>query len=219
MKFWIDENIPRQLGKAVRPMVAQRDDWLSIEDFLALDRESLDQKYEYMKGHMYALAGGSTNHSIITSHANRIIGNHIEAQSSPCVTFSSDMTLKINDVCFLPDVMVSCNEKDLEESKTYIESPKLVIEVLSPSTVKRDRGEKFLYYTNNPSIQEYVLISQNTMRFEVYTRKGLEWVYKRYIHGENVELKSIGLIFPIEKLYERVILPPEQPFLESLHDE
>ncbi len=85
-------------------MVAQRDDWLSLEDFLALDRETLDQKYEYIDGHMYALAGGSTNHSIITSHANRIVGNHIQAQSSPCVTFSGDMTLKIYDACFLPDV-------------------------------------------------------------------------------------------------------------------
>ena len=49
-------------------MVAQRDDWLSLEDFLALDRESLDQKYEYINGHMYALAGGSTNHSIIAAN-------------------------------------------------------------------------------------------------------------------------------------------------------
>jgi len=196
-------------------MVAQRDDWLSLEDFLALDRETLDQKYEYLDGHMYALAGGSTNHSIITSHANRIVGNHIEAQSSPCVTFSGDMTLKIYDACFLPDVMVSCNEKDLEESKTYIEFPKLVIEVLSPSTVKKDRGEKFLYYTNWPSIQEYALMSQDIMLVEVYTRQGLEWGYRKYRRGGNVEFRSIGLIFPIEKLYARVILPPEKPFLGS----
>jgi len=62
-------------------MVAQRDDWLSIEDFLALDRESLDQKYEYIDGHMYALAGGSGNHGLIISNTNTIIRNHLKGTS------------------------------------------------------------------------------------------------------------------------------------------
>jgi len=187
-------------------MVAQRDDWLSIEDFLALDRESLDQRYEYMDGHMYALAGGSTNHSVITANAAKIIGNHLDDQSSPCMTFNPDMTLKIQNACSLPDVMVSCNEKDLAESKTYIEFPKLVIEVLSPSTMRRDRYEKLLRYTNCPSIQEYVLISQDRILVEIFTREGLRWGYDRYESGENIEFKSIGLIFSIEKLYRRAIL-------------
>jgi len=186
--------------------VQRNDDWLSIEDFLALDRESLDQKYEYMDGHMYALAGGSTNHSIISANTARIIGNHLEDQSSPCTTFNSDMTLKLQNACYLPDVMVSCNEKDLEESKTYIEFPRLVIETLSPSTMRRDRYEKLLHYTKCPSIQEYALISQDIMLVEIYTRKDQEWIYHRYECDENVELKSIGLIFPIEKLYRRAIL-------------
>src|SRR5438445_8738199 len=137
-------------------MVAQRDKWLSLEDFLALDRESLDQKYEYMNGHMYALAGGSSNHSVISVNAMAVIHNHLNEQSSPCITYNADMTLKIQDAGFLPDVMVSCNEKDIGENKTYIESPSLVVEVLSPSTMKRDRYDKLLRYTNCRSIQEYV---------------------------------------------------------------
>ncbi|HEY4034364.1 MAG TPA: Uma2 family endonuclease [Ktedonobacteraceae bacterium] len=186
-------------------MAVQREsDWLSIEDFLALDRESLDQKYEYMDGHMYALAGGSTNHSIISVNAIALISSHLG--DGPCTTFNSDMTLKLQNACYLPDVMVSCDKKDLEESKTYIEFPRLVIEVLSPSTMRRDRYEKLLHYTKCPSIQEYALISQDIMLVEIYTRKDQEWIYHRYECDENVELKSIGLIFPIEKLYRRAIL-------------
>src|SRR2546429_4080933 len=196
-------------------MVAQRDDWLSVEDFLALDRESLDQKYEYMDGHMYALAGGSGNHGLIISNANRIIGNHL--RSSPCATLV-EMTLKIRSACFLPDVMVTCNKKDIEENKTYMEFTKLVIEVLSPSTEKGDRGKKFLRYINCPSVQEYVLISQDIMLVEKYTRASPEWRYRSYRRGENVEFKSIGFIFPIEELYERVILPPEEFFEEESAD-
>src|SRR2546429_9667064 len=90
-------------------MVAKRDEWMSVEDFLALDRESLDQKYEYIDGHMYALAGGSSNHGLIISNTNTIISQHLK--KSPCVTLV-EMTLKIEDACFLPDVMVTCNEQD-----------------------------------------------------------------------------------------------------------
>jgi len=198
-------------------MVAQRrDEWISLEDFLALDRESLDQKYEYMNGHMYALAGGSSNHSVISVNTMAIIHNHLNDQSSPCVTYNADMTLKTQDACFLPDVMVSCNQKDIEENKTYIESPSLVVEVLSPSTMKRDRYDKLYSYTHCPSIQEYVLISQDRILVEIYTQNGLKWEYCAYSHGENVELHSIGLTFPIEELYRRAILSRETPLEEDI---
>ena len=81
-----------------------------------------------------------------------------------------------------------------------------MIEVLSPSTEKRDRGEKFLRYINWPSVREYVLISQDIMLVEIYTRKDPNWEYCKYEGGENVEFQSIGLTFPIEKLYRRAIL-------------
>jgi Uma2 family endonuclease len=196
-------------------MVAQRDEWLdeqlSVEDFLALDRESLDHRYEYVDDHMYALAGGSGNHGLIMANTHAVIHHHL--RRSPCATLT-EMSLKVHGACYLPDVMVTCNEKDIEENKTYMEFPKLVIEVLSPSTEKKDRGEKFLRYTSWPSIQEYVLISQDVMRVEVYRRGSPEWRYQVYRHGEKVELKSIGFTFPIEEIYERVVLPLCKPFLE-----
>jgi Uma2 family endonuclease len=195
-------------------MVAQRDDWLSVEDFLALDRENLDQKYEYIDGHMYALAGGSGNHGLIIANTHAMI--HHRLKGSSCATLT-EMTFKVNGVCYLPDVMVTCSEKDIEENKTYMEFPKLVIEVLSPSTEKRDRGEKFLRYINWPSVQEYVLINQEMMLVEIFTRERLEWRYRAYKHGEKVELKSIGFNFPIEEIYERVTLSPNKSFLESLY--
>jgi Uma2 family endonuclease len=163
---------------------------------------------------MYALAGDSVNHSLIISNTNGIIHHHLKG--SPCVSLIA-MTFKVNNACFLPDVMVTCGEKEIEENKTYTEFSKLVIEVLSSSTEKRDRGEKFLRYINWPSVQEYVLINQEMMLVEIFAREGLEWRYRAYKHGEKVELKSIGFIFPIEEIYERVILSPNKSFLESLY--
>jgi Uma2 family endonuclease len=192
-------------------MVAQRDDWFSVEDFLALDRESLEQKYEYRNGRMIAMAGDSKHHGMLISNLHLILGNHLKG--SPCFVFT-EMTLKIDDECLLPDLMVTCDEKDLaeDENPTYIEYPKLVIEVLSPSTEKADRGEKFLKYTYCPSIQEYVLINYECTLVQIERRQGGQWLTTWFKQGENVELQSIGLTVPVEEIYDRVVLPAFEPF-------
>ncbi len=193
-------------------MVAGRDEWMSIDDFLALDRESLGQKYEFRNGQMVAMAGGSKHHAAIIGNLYAILRNHLK--DSPCFAFASEMTLKIKEDALIPDLMVTCNEKDLDfaENKTYIEYPKLVIEVLSPSTEQVDRGEKFFKYTFCSSIQEYVLINYNCMLVQRETRKGMQWLSTWFGKGENVEFESIGLTVPVEEIYDRIILPPFDPF-------
>src|ERR1700724_3534765 len=117
-------------------MVAKRHEQMTVEDFLALDREKLDQKYEFRNGQMVAMAGGSTNHTLLITNTSMLIQSQL--RKSPCSALVEG-TLKIEDECYIPDIMVTCNEQDLTENKTYIEHPKLVIEVLSPSTEKYDR--------------------------------------------------------------------------------
>src|SRR5947207_1439918 len=99
-------------------MVAQRDEWMSIEDFLALDRENLDQKYEFINGQMVAMAGGSKHHAVLIGNLYSILRNHLKG--SPCFAFTSEMTLKIKEEGLLPDLMVTCSEEDLDfaENKT-----------------------------------------------------------------------------------------------------
>src|SRR5437588_5712684 len=109
-------------------MVAKRDDWMSVEDFLALDREKLDRKYELRNCHMIAMAGGTINHGTLISNTHALIQVHL--RKSPCRVFSEG-TLKVEDERYLPDIMVTYNEHNLTGNKTYIEHPKLVIEVLS----------------------------------------------------------------------------------------
>ena len=224
-------------------MVAKREEWLSIEDFLALDRESLDQKYEYRNGHMVAMVGGSTHHGILIANTHTLLvqagvsafqidplsvkslatwnsvrfcvrlylGQHLKGK--PCFAFV-EMTLKLEDSCFIPDLMVTCNEQDLTDNKTYIEYPSLVIEVLSPSTESDDRGEKFFQYINSPTIQEYVLINYKVKLLQMYTKKGLEWVYSDSKDTGTIELQTIGLTVPIEEVYDRIALPLPKSFIE-----
>jgi Uma2 family endonuclease len=196
-------------------MVADRAEWMTVEDFLALDRENLDQKYEFINGQMVAMAGGSTNHSILINNLHGLLYSHL--RKGPCIAFVEG-TLKVEDECYLPDIMVTCNEQDLTENKTYIEYPKLVIEVLSPSTEANDRRNKLLVYTQCLSIQEYVLVNWDCMLVQKMTRKDTQeldqipWVDHWYGRGESVELGTIGLTLPVDDIYEKIILPPSDLF-------
>lgn len=195
-------------------MITGRNEVVTVDDFLALDRENLDQKYEFRNGQMMAMSGGSTNHTLIIANLSGILYAHL--RKSPCA-FLPEGTLKIEDECYLPDIMVTCNEKDLTENKTYIEHPKLVIEVLSPSTETNNRRDKLLAYTQCLSIQEYVLVNWDCILIEKMSRKdteeldSIQWINQWYGEGETLELETIGLSIPVEDVYERAILPSSNP--------
>lgn len=192
-------------------MVAKRHDPMTVEDFLALDRERLDQKYEFRNGHMVAMVGGTTNHTLLVGNMYGLLYTHL--RKNPCSALVEG-TLKVEDECYIPDVMVTCNEQDLTENKTYIEHPKLVIEVLSPTTEKDDRMDKVWVYTQCFSVQEYLLVNWDIMIVQKMTRKGTEglsqfqWIDTWYHQGENVELDTLNLTLPVDGIYENVILAP-----------
>ncbi len=196
-------------------MVARRHEHMTVENFLALDRENLDRKYAFVNGEMVAMSGGTINHGTLLSNTHALIQVHL--RKNPCRVFS-ESTLRIEDDCHLPDIMVTCNEQDLTENKTYIEHPKLVIEILSPTTEKYDRMDKVWIYTQCPSIQEYVLVNWDIMIVQKMTRKGMEgvdayvWMDSFHHQGETVELNTIGLSILVDDIYEKVELPPLDPF-------
>lgn len=195
-------------------MVARRYDSMTVEDFLALDRENLKQKYAFINGEMVAMSGGTLNHGTLLGNTYGLIYTHL--RKNPCRALS-ESTLKIDDDCHLPDIMVTCNEQDINENKTYIEHPKLVIEILSPTTEKYDRMDKLWVYTQCPSIQEYLLVNWDVMIVQKMTRKGTEgldayvWMDSFHHQGETVELSTIGLSILVDDIYEKVELPPLDP--------
>lgn len=104
----------------------------------------------------------------------------------------------------LPDLVVSCDRQDLNARK-FMQNPKLIVEVLSPSTSGRDRGEKFRYYLTMPSLQEYLLVDSEKISVERYCRgESRMWLYYPYTEGDTITLSSIEFELPIELLYEGV---------------
>ena len=100
------------------------------------------------------------------------------------------------------DVTVACDE----QAGTMLTNPVVVIEVLSPTTEKRDRGAKFKAYKVLPSVQEYVLIGSEYKAIEVHRRDGNFWRQYHYREGDLVELSSIGVSFPFDEVYRRIRL-------------
>src|SRR5690242_12360205 len=136
-------------------MAVEQNDWMSPEEYLCIDRESLDIKYEYDDGRMYAMSGGSTSHSLLAGNMFTILRSHL--RGGPCKTYTSDMRVRVSEVqYFYPDVSVSCDLRDTEEIKDTLHYARLIVEVLSPTTELRDRTRKFVQYQQCQTIQEYV---------------------------------------------------------------
>ena len=183
--------------------------WMSVEEYFELDRNSKDARYEYIDGHVRMLAGGTINHATISANIIGILYGALRGRS--CRALSSDAKVRLSESRYvLPDVSISCDERDRGEIDV-VHFPRVVIEVLSPSTEGYDRGEKFAHYRKCSTIQEYVLVNTQYPSIEVYRRaKDKFWTYHVFEMGEDVELTSIDVHFPVDDVYENVIFPPDE---------
>jgi Uma2 family endonuclease len=180
---------------------------MSVEEYLQLDRNS-EARYEFIDGHVYMLAGGTANHSIISANIIREFSTSLRGSS--CRVYTSDMRVCISETRYVyPDASVSCDLRD-RGTVDILRYPRLVIEVLSPSTEAYDRGKKFGYYRTCPTIQEYALVDSQRPVVEVFRRERNNfWVYHAFEPGDEVELVSLGVNLSVSAIYEDVTFPPE----------
>jgi Uma2 family endonuclease len=181
---------------------------LTPEEYFVWEEKQLE-KHEYIDGEVYAMSGGSKNHSLISVRLITLFSNHLEGGG--CETGNSDLRVNIVETTnyTYPDVSVTCDDRD-KATTQYITYPCLLIEVLSATTEAYDRGGKFRMYRNNPVLQDYLLVSSTTIEMDLYHKKDTgEWIIINYKEGDTVELKSINLNFPIEQVYRGLDLTPE----------
>jgi Uma2 family endonuclease len=181
---------------------------LTPEEYFTWEEKQLE-KHEYIDGEIYAMSGGSKNHSLISVRFITLFSNHLE--SSGCETGNSDLRVNIVETTnyAYPDVSVTCDDRD-KATTQYITYPCLIVEVLSAATEAYDRGGKFRMYRNNPVLQDYLLVSSTTIEMDLYHQKDTgEWVILNYQEGDTIELKSINLSFAIKQVYRGLDLTPE----------
>ncbi len=174
-------------------------------------------RYEYIDGEILAMTGGTIPHNKISLNFYRTLYPHLRQRG--CEAYVSDVKVQDsnNTRYFYPDLVVTCHPDDLKASD-FLEYPKIIVEVLSPSTASydspmetlRERGDKFKYYRQIPTLQEYVLVDSESISVEVYHRgEGKMWLYYAYTAEEAIAFFSIEFECPIEVLYEGVSFEKE----------
>jgi Uma2 family endonuclease len=187
-------------------MSAQPHTTMTPEEYLAFEERSAD-KYEYYGGIVVALAGGNQAHSIICSNLNAILHNQLRKR--PCTVYTSDMKVKAERPrkYMYPDLSIACGQSVFEDtSRRVLLNPIVIIEVLSESTEKHDRGKKFQYYRSIESVQEYVLVAQDAKQIDRYQRQANNlWLLSSVdVEDEDLYLPSIDCTLVIEDVYEKV---------------
>ena len=184
----------------------------TVEEYLRFEAESSD-KHEFSDGQIIDMAGGTIEHSLIIS--NTIGELRAALKNKPCIVLESNMQVRIarKHAYRYPDASVVCGEPQLDTALTgrrTLLNPKLIVEVLSPSTEGIDRGKKFSDYREIPSVEEFVLISSDEPMIEVYYRQpdGVWRFTPARGMDSAITLSSIGITLKLSEVYAGVTLLP-----------
>ncbi len=183
-------------------MALEHQQAMTVEEYFQLEENDPETCYEYIDGHVYAMAGGTANHDTIKSNIQRMLWQLL--RGSNCRTYSSDMKVYVTETrYFHPDVTVTCDPRDRGKVQT-IQSPRLVVEVLSPTTELTDRTWKLKNYCAHPMIEEYVLIDSRSLKIESYHKEQNHWIYETFEQTDEIPLYSLGVHFPFADAYADV---------------
>jgi Uma2 family endonuclease len=177
--------------------------YISPGDYLQGEKVS-PIKHEYRRGYVYAMVGAKKPHVLIKANITRLLGNFLEHTPSAVMVADIKVCLEVADCYYYPDVVVTCDPEDLAGEEDFIEHPTLIIEVLSKSTEKFDRGENFIDYQTCSTLQEYVLISQTRPEIEVRSLVNGVWQVNTFFDRDRVRFNSIDWEGDIADIYQKI---------------
>jgi Uma2 family endonuclease len=179
-------------------------------DYLEIERTAAF-KSEFFHGEMFAMAGGTPQHSLIAANSIRALGNRLEKK--PCTAYTADLRIKVEATGLMtyPDVSVVCGPlRYAEGTDDTIVNPTVLVEVLSESTEAYDRGTKFGHYRQIPSLRDYLLVSQREPKIDLFTRQQDERWLLNALSGLNavLELASLSISLPLSEVFTKVEFVP-----------
>ncbi|HWY78477.1 MAG TPA: Uma2 family endonuclease [Verrucomicrobiae bacterium] len=184
-------------------------DRLTEAEYLATERRA-EFRSEFFRGEIFAMAGGTRQHSLIAANFIRELG--VALRGRPCVVYTADLRIKVDaaGLYTYPDLSVACGEqKFLDHQQDTLLNPLLIVEVLSDSTEAYDRGAKFEAYRRILSLQEYLLASQRQARIEQYIRRpGDEWLLREAAGMDaKLSLPSLDITLNLREVFANVEFP------------
>jgi Uma2 family endonuclease len=182
---------------------------LTPEEYLAIERKAAF-KSEFYNGEMFAMAGASREHNRLKENLVIEIGSRLKG--GPCQSFSSDLRVKVSrtGLYTYPDIVIVCGEPQFEDAEVdTLLNPQVIIEVLSDSTEKYDRGKKARHYQQIASLREYVLVAQDEPVIERFVRQPDESWAKTFVEGLDAEFAfaTVPVRVPLADVYAGVTFP------------
>ena len=182
--------------------------YLTPEEYLAAERRN-EYKSEYIDGEMVAMTGATREHNLITINLGREVSQQLKGR--PCEAYTNEMRVRIPKRGYVyPDMVIVCGEPQFEDGHLdTLLNPTALIEVLSESTERYDRGKKFGLYRTIESLAEYVLVAQDEHKVEQYVgRQDGRWLLSDHCLPEAVvELTFVQCTLALREVYEKVNLP------------
>ena len=176
------------------------------EDYLIAERKATI-KSEYLSGEILTMPGASLAHAQITLDIATEL--NIQLRGKDCEVVTNDVRVKTSPkiAYFYPDVVAFCGEPQFEDDTfDTLLNPVLIIEVLSPSTEKYDKSEKFEYYRQIQTLKEYILVSQDKVHVEHYMSQNTEWTLQTFnAFQDTLVFTSIGCKLSFKDIYTRII--------------
>ena len=191
---------------------------LTPEDYLIFERES-DSRHDYIDGAIFKMAGESLSHSRICMNLAAATVNALKGK--PCEALSSNMKVRTSNASLFsyPDLTIVCGEPQFHDvKKDVLTNPKVIFEVLSPSTAEYDRTTKFQRYRmSNETLTDYILISQDKCFVEQFTRQAEnDWFYRSFAAlKDNLKIESVECELSLREIYDRVELTLEDEDFEE----
>jgi len=183
---------------------------LTVEEYLAMERSSLEGKCEFVDGQIFAMVGASREHNLIGVNIASELRTKLKGR--PCEAYANDMRVKAAKArgYHYPDIVVVCGKPEFEDGHLdTLLNPTVLIEILSSSTEAYDRGGKFAAYRKIQSLHEYLLVSQEEPFIERYVRQGDAWVLTETAGLDGlVNLDSIGCVLAMNEVYYSVFNIP-----------
>jgi Uma2 family endonuclease len=191
-------------------MVAAAHHRFTFDAYLTIEEDS-GIKHEFLDGRVSAMSGGTPARAAVSMNVGTLLNNALRGK--PCNTYSSDLRIRVQATGLgtYPDVSVVCGrlELDPEDHKGHtVVNPRVLVEVLSPSTEDYDRGEKLGHYKKIPSLQEVVLVAHDRREIEIVRREADgSWSREIARDGEVVRLRSIECELPVREVYRDLLAP------------
>ncbi len=177
------------------PKIMTKAEYLEFE-------ESALEKHEFVYGQIYAMAGATEPHNLVSGNLFAYLWN--AAQDGNCRIFGSDMRLEAGEIYYYPDAMIVCDDSDRDPK--IKRRPCFIAEVSSQSTKDIDHTEKLDAYIKLGNLQVYLLLSQDRIHAEIYRRDLDGWRYEVYEAGDTIKIPRVNTEFKLDALYKNVEL-------------